>query len=302
MPEALTMHPSVYYNTFQRYAASDYIFVAMPFTEDFPEVFYRILEPAITAGSTAAGTRLTARIVNRGTAGSPDIHAEIFDGVLHSRLVIADMSVQSYLVTGGKTRWFSNPNVAYEVGLAAAWRNPEDILLVHRYHLDHTYSFDVQNLRHIPYRLDDIDGAVATLSSEVESALRQSKLLADAAFDKVARSISPATVQFMHMEAGRAFPVAQFVTQELEGIISQRELAISELSSLGALVTRQVIPAKKDSGLAIIYQWTELGLRLMSFWQAIDQRRYEEIKRQVASVAAGSFPPLELMTRPDLAR
>lgn len=292
------MHPSVYYNTFLKYASSDRIFVAMPFTDDFPQVFRRIIEPAIASGSLAAGAPLKSRIVNRGTAGSPDIHAEIFDGILHSRLVIADLSVQSYLVTEGKTRWFANPNVAYEVGLAAAWRNPEDILLVYRQHPDHTYGFDVQNLRHIPYRLDDVDGSVAHLSSEIESALRQSKFFADAAFDTVARAISPTTAQFMHIEAARVFPGIQFLKPDAGGIADRREAAISELASVGALVTRHVFPGKDGKGLGVIYQWTDLGLRLMKFWHALDDTRYEEMKKQMASVPSGEVPPSALRSLP----
>src|SRR5262245_40635182 len=131
------MHPSVYYNTFLKYEPSDYIFVAMPFTGTFPDAFQKIIDPAVQAGSLAAGRVLRSRIVNRGTAGSPGIHAEIFDGILHARLVVADLSVQAVAVEAGRTRWFANPNVAYEVGLAAAWRNPEDILLIHQEHPEH---------------------------------------------------------------------------------------------------------------------------------------------------------------------
>ena len=96
---------------------------------------------------------LVPRIINRATSGSPDIHEQIFDAILHSRLVVADMTVQSnYADASGKARWQANANVAYEVGLAAAWRNPEDVLLIHPGHPDHSYSFDVQNLRHVQYR------------------------------------------------------------------------------------------------------------------------------------------------------
>jgi hypothetical protein len=44
---------------------------------------------------TIYGKKLLPRIINVGTPGSPDIHERIFDAIIHSRLIIADMTVQS---------------------------------------------------------------------------------------------------------------------------------------------------------------------------------------------------------------
>lgn len=138
------MYPLTYYETFMRYEASHDVFVAMPFTKSFQRVFETIIEPAI-AGVSVDGKPLSARIINRATSGAPDIHEQIFDAIIHSRLVIADMTVQaSYAGDSGALRWQANANVAYEVGLASAWRNPEDILLIHLAQRDYSYSFDVQ--------------------------------------------------------------------------------------------------------------------------------------------------------------
>ena len=148
-----------------RYEATDQIFVAMPFSGSFRRAFERVIEPAIKQVAYR-GRQLIPRIINRATSGSPDIHEQIFDAVLHSRLVIADMTVQSSCAgDDGTQRWQPNANVVYEVGLASAWRNPEDVLLIHQGHPDHSYSFDVQNLRHVQY---DPEGAssVAVLADE----------------------------------------------------------------------------------------------------------------------------------------
>src|SRR2546422_4295388 len=115
-----------------RYEASNQVFVAMPFTKHFQLAYENIIEPAIRL-VTVSGQPLMPRIINRGTSGAPDIHEQIFDAIIHSRLVIADMTVQaSYRGEDGATKWQANANVAYEIGLASTWRNPEDILLIHQ--------------------------------------------------------------------------------------------------------------------------------------------------------------------------
>jgi hypothetical protein len=149
------MYPLTYYETFMRYEASYDVFVAMPFTKSIEKAYVSVIEPAIKA-VTINGKPLNPRIINRGTTGSPDIHEQIFDAIIHSRFVIADLTIQSkYRGDDHTTRWQANANVAYEVGLASAWRNPEDILLIYQEHPKHSYSFDVQNLRHIAYRVSD---------------------------------------------------------------------------------------------------------------------------------------------------
>jgi len=170
------MFPRSYYESFMRYEAQDQVFVAMPFSKPFQVAYETVIAPAI-GRVIVNGRRLVPRIINRATSGSPDIHEQIFDAILHSRLVVADLTVQaSYKSDNGAMRWQPNANVAYEVGLACAWRNPEDILLIHQQHSDHQYSFDVQNLRHVPYALNI--GSVKELSEEFVRALNQSSFLA----------------------------------------------------------------------------------------------------------------------------
>jgi len=74
--------PRTYYETFMRYEASDQVFVAMAFTESFRHVYQTVIEPAILSVKVN-GKQLQPRIINRGTTGSPDIHEQIFDAIIH---------------------------------------------------------------------------------------------------------------------------------------------------------------------------------------------------------------------------
>ncbi len=289
------MYPLTYYETFMRYEASHEVFVAMPFTKLFQQAYETVIEPAIVAVSVK-GKPLKARIINMGTSGAPDIHEQIFDAIIHSRLVIADMTVQaSYAGNGGTTRWQANANVAYEVGLASAWRNPEDILLIHQTHQEHSYSFDIQNLRHVPYDPTN-PGCVGVLAEEIVRALNQSSFLAEKTYLKILQSVSPSGIQYMHQESRRAFPVIGFPDNNMP-ILDSRIHAATELLSCGALKNRNVLRNVKG-GVEIVYQWTELGLRMLLSVHAITQERGKELAAQIASAPENGLPHKELMEFP----
>jgi hypothetical protein len=291
------MYPLTYYETFMRYEKSDQIFVAMPFTKPFQDAYERVIEPAIES-VLVDGKKLQPRIVNRGTTGSPDIREQIFDAIIHARLVIADMTVQSsYVGDDGETRWQANANVTYEVGLACTWRNAEDILLIHQEDQRHTYSFDVQNLRHISYRNESVD-SVRQIADEILRAINQSTFIARGSYLKIVQSLSPSAIQFMHQESLRAFPVISFGDKGMP-IFDTRIHAASELLACGAIKNRNVIRQGADKGVLIVYQWTELGLRMLVSIFAIDKDRRQEMLKQIKSVPEDALPPNELVSFPE---
>lgn len=290
------LYPRTYFETFMRYEASDQVFVAMPFSPPFQNAYDSVIEPAILRVAFS-GHPLVPRIINRGTFGAPDIHEQIFDAILHSRLLIADLSVQSsHVGDDGRIRWQANANVAYEVGLAAAWRNPEDILLIHQGHSDHSYSFDVQNLRHVQYDPANPD-SVDLLIEEIVRALNRSSFLANHTYQKIIDSVSPSTIQFMHQEVMRAFPVISFMDKGMP-IFDARIHAASELLSFRALKNRHVVPQGAGKGVAVVYEWTELGLRMLNSLHAANSDRLHELRKQIASVPMGQMPPSALRDLP----
>jgi hypothetical protein len=182
------------------------------------------------------------------------------------------------------------------VGLACAWRNPEDILLIHQPHASHSYSFDVQNLRHLEYDPAN-PNCTASLAEEIVRAINQSRFLAQNSYQKILESLSPSAIQYMHQEAKRTFPVIAFPDGGMP-IMDARIHAATELLGCRALKNRNVIPQGQGKGVAIIYQWTELGLRLMSSLRAVTPERRKELASQIASVPEGSIPPGHLLEEP----
>ena len=283
------MYPRTYYETFMRYEANDQVFVAMPFSASFKNAFEHVIEPAIKR--VLVNQRpLVPRIVNRDISGSPDIHEQIFDAILHSRLVIADMTMQSsYKDDNDSLRWQPNANVMYEVGLASAWRNPEDILLIYQGHSNHSYSFDIQNLRHVQYDLAN-PSSVTTLVEEIVRALNQSSFLAKMAYQKLLESVSPSAIQFMHQEALRTFPIVSFQDTGMPILDARIHAATELLLSLGALKNRNVIPQGAGKGVAVIYEWTEIGLQMLLSLYAVTPERSKEMRIQIASVPSNEIP------------
>lgn len=94
-------------------------------------------------------------------AGSGTIHPEIWTHVLHAEIVVADTT--DY-----------NPNVMYELGVAAAWRPHASVILLRDTKGGVSSAFDLQPARQILYdssKMDRIDGLVQRLAQNMLTCL-----------------------------------------------------------------------------------------------------------------------------------
>jgi hypothetical protein len=154
----------------------------------------------------------------------------------------------------------------------------------------------VQNLRHFEYNPGD-RACAASLSQEIASAINKSEFLARRTYQKILQTVSPSAVQFMHQEANRAFPVISFKDGRMP-IMNTRIHAATELLGCGALKNRTVLRQGGGKGPAVVYEWSELGLKMMSSLLAITPERRAEMAAQIASVAEGDVPPQRLLDLP----
>lgn len=288
------MHLRSDYETFTRYDASNEVFITTPSSKKFEKTLNYVIRPAIERASTPR-MNLIPRTVNRDTDDSPDIHERIMDGILHSRLVIADITVQSsYLDDHARDRWQPNSNVAYEVGLAAAWRNPEDILLVHEVDEQHSYNFDVQNVRHVPYRVGDPQ-SVRILSQEIRGAIERSRFIADRFFEVVYAKLPPLVFNLLH--ASRGFPFILGTTDVNRVSISLQAWAVSQGVEAGVIKRRSVTRATVNYTHRVIqlYEWTELGLRALVESKVVTSDQMLKIRAAIESQPKGVMPPAPLV-------
>ncbi len=164
------MYPHDYFETYWRSEIREEVFVAMPFHDEFSSIWNDCIKPAIDDDIPGP---IKARRVDA-TILSGSIITDILDGIAHSRLVLADISVAST----GKWAGQRNGNVMYEVGLAHAVRQSTEILLI-RYD-NEPINFDVAHINIHNYGPGDMEVArskIAHLSSDLLKQIDQEKSL-----------------------------------------------------------------------------------------------------------------------------
>lgn len=157
------MYPRDFFDTYWRTDLRDEVFVAMPFHEEFKLVWTAAVRPAIEVDS---GTGLQAHRVDASIL-SGSIVTDILDGIAHSRVVLADISVASE----GRWRGQRNGNVMYELGLAHAIRQSTEILLIRSD--NEPVNFDIAQINIHHYPKHDLDGTRAQLSQLIADVLGQ---------------------------------------------------------------------------------------------------------------------------------
>lgn len=178
------MHPNSYLNNFWRLDRRNEIFVAMSFDERYKQRFTDIIKPAIES-INIEGQKIKAVRVDASKTGD-SIITEIMDGISHSILVLADISsVGKDSVSGNPYR---NGNVMYEVGVALASRQPQEVLLL-RDDSDN-FLFDVSTIPHMTVDFVDKINAVNKIQSELEARLKESKYVLDSRVEIASASLT----------------------------------------------------------------------------------------------------------------
>src|SRR6266498_4784321 len=148
MIRSLRMHPNVFLKNFWQLELKPQIFVAMSFSKRYQKRYDHVISPAIKQIRINEIPLEPCRVDLSKSGDS--ILTDIIDGIAHSQMVLADISVI------GKN-WFTkevfrNGNVMYEVGLALACRQPSEVLLIRDD--NERFLFDVST---IPHKIIDFD-------------------------------------------------------------------------------------------------------------------------------------------------
>lgn len=168
------MHPNAFLTTLWRAEIKEQLFVAMSFAPRFLARYEEIIRPAIE-DEPIAGTKLSAYRVDNSKTGD-SILTDIVNGIAHSRLVLADVSV---IDEGRYTEVpIRSGNVMYEVGVALACRNSSEVLLIRDDEKE--FLFDVSTIPHLKIDFSDSEAAIKTLRSAIAERLMEINLLQDA--------------------------------------------------------------------------------------------------------------------------
>lgn len=178
------MHPHVFLKTLWRLEMRPQVFVAMSFSKEYDRRFEQILAPAIRSVEID-GLRMEPYRVDSSRSGD-SVLTDIVDGIAHSQLVLADVSVTGKdSITGNSYR---SANVMYEVGLALACRQPAEVLLVRDDREE--FLFDVSTIPHLTVDFDDHGRAENILKRELDARIKERRLVEDARARMLAESLT----------------------------------------------------------------------------------------------------------------
>ena len=255
------MHPNVFLRTFWQMELRPEIFVAMTFGEDYQARYDDVIAPAIRSVDVG-GVSLEPRRVDESKSGD-SILTEIMDGIAHSQMVLADVSTIGKDSKSGRA--YRNGNVMYEVGIALACRQPQEILLV-RDDQD-AFLFDVSTIPHTTLDFTETAAAKARLTEELASRLNERKLMRDA---RVLNAISGLSRE----EVVELRELADYSPTTVWGQEDKGMVNLFQMAATTRLLDKQLI---RFAGLLeeghIAYQTTELG-RVVAGLVASGLRKY----------------------------
>jgi hypothetical protein len=242
----LNMHPNAFLKTFWRLDLKPQVFVAMSFSERSRERFENVIEPAIL-GCSVNGVQLTPQRVDLSQTGD-FILTDIVEGIAHSQLVLADVS--SIGRDSETQETFRNGNVMYEVGVALACRQPEEVLLVRDD--NDKFLFDVSAVPHMRVDFANFPDARSKLKQELHARLRSQSHAKDARVQCAFRSLSV-----------QEFEVLQSFKKNLDSILSFPESGTVNfrwMAAIPRLLDKQVIElVGSANGKDLAYRLTALG-------------------------------------------
>jgi hypothetical protein len=218
----------------------------MSFREEFQSRFNEVIAPAIREHDVN-GVTLQPYRVDLSKSGD-SILTDIIDGIAHSQLIVADVStIGRDSVTDQSYR---NGNVMYEVGLALAIRQPEEVLLLRDDSDD--FLFDVSTVPHMHVDYDDVDIARQRISTEIADRLRLQVYMKDARVERALRGLS--IEEFEVLESFRRYPDSALCEPNRETVNFRWMIAIPRLLDKGVVELHGALDSKHPS-----YRLTEFG-------------------------------------------
>ena len=189
------MHPRDYHDTYWRTDLRNEVFVAMSFESEFQNAWKCSIEPAVLAASNGAlkPVRIDA------TTLTGDTVLRILDGISNCRLVFVDISIQR----SGRWAGQRNGNVMYELGLAHAWRQSAEVIMV-RNDSD-PINFDVQNMFVHNYSSSDLHSAKSRFQELIDSSLKEIDLTKSLKVEKAVQGLDHILLKFMQDYASHEY-------------------------------------------------------------------------------------------------
>jgi hypothetical protein len=243
------MHPRVFLDSFWRNDIKNEVFIAMSFDRKYDGRWNNIFVPAIE-GVKILGKELKAVRVDIRKSGD-SIISEINNGIAHSQIIIADISV---IGKSDDEMHHRNGNVMYEVGLALAFRQPVEVILLRDD--DAKLIFDLSHIPVHKFNANDIDTSIGVIRKLIIDRISERNLIKDLRFTKVIESLGQFEINLIRSNAhlnilgwrGPSYPPA--IATALPRVLEAGILRLEQL-------------AKEDN--PDMYVWTTFGRAVADF-------------------------------------
>lgn len=234
------MHPYDFFTKYRVDSLNNNVFVGMWFDEEHKPRFNNIISKAIEK----CGGLIPYR-VDQPVSGD-SIPINILQGILDSRLILFEVSYITPEITlpNNERKRYRSANVMYELGLAHAWRLPEEIIVLREDR--ETLPFDVTAFRVHTYDPNAVDSSIEQISDLITRALAEIDRAKSIMVKRATMSLDSQCLGFIHDNKGHYFSEKRY-----EPVLSN---IITRLLDLGILLFDT-----SGGGGSYAYHWTELG-------------------------------------------
>lgn len=231
------MYPKKFWNEFRLPKWRDEIFVGMWFDDSNVKKRYdNIIKKAIEQ------VKLKPNFLKNIITGD-SIPIDIMTGIIECKLVLFEISPME-----SKTD-VRNQNVMYELGLAHAWRNKEEVIIIRDD--NGRLPFDVQSMGVVNYNINDTQSAIDEIKKTISFRLQEIERSQKSMVRKAAESLNIQAHNVLIGSRGKIFHDANFDPND-------KILAIPLLLNLGLV---EMLTDGKGYG----YHPTQLGREVIRY-------------------------------------
>ncbi len=252
------MYAKFFFERFWEGEQKNELFICMPFHVSFDGKFDKI-----NIGAKKVGFDKAVRVKEDCDANV--ITDKIFDGIANSKMLLFDLSDDPKSPENSKQ---ANVNVLYELGIANAIREPQDILLI-RESSSGKIPFDVSGMT-----INEHQGDLTTewLADELKTALENQEWHKSKRVQAAAKSIDGEALELMYNYGRNPEDFNHFHTT---GVPAEVKMSVLRLMDLGILWFASVCEGEYREHA---FRWTPFGHEVMKYL-GIQKLSMDEFKK-----------------------
>lgn len=250
------------------------IFVAMPFYQEYDDIYFKLIEPATNKANEMLG--LSKEMFLKPYRTKEDVRTT--SGWIN----ILEHLFTAQIILGVLTS--NNANVFYELGIAHATQPiTKQILIANK---GYERVFDTQDLIYYEYDPDNLALSIDPLASRITDAIKVYKIEEERMIQKTRRLISPYGLEVI-MKYGRTrnfhICVDKYRSESEKIAYEKHQRGLENLCQHYLLGLNTKLLKSDDEGIKIEYSyyWTNLGNDVLYTLEIIDKNELERRRKEI---------------------